>query len=232
MIRFRLRLRAVSLLTVGGGVPDVMGADIVHVRKKVVNGDVARGVIYIPGSSVKGVLRTNASRVAASYGFTSCNAIDPQRIDEAHGSMNGVCDVCKLFGRPGEDPKDWSRVFVSDFASEEASNRRMVVTRVSLDDRTLTARQGALYSIEHVLPGTEFSGEVRIEDGDGVRDLFPLLLLAIAEMRLSGLGRGGLVDARVEDGNRLDPLVGDEWRALLEGLRSWFWEGWMGRDAP
>ena len=228
MIRFRVRLRTVSFLTVGGGVPEVMGADVVHVRKKVVDGDGARDVIYIPGSSVKGVLRTNASRVADAYGFTSCNAIEPQRIDEAHRSMNGVCDVCRLFGRPGRGPEDWSRIFVSDFTSEEADNRRMVVTRVSLDDSTLTAREGALYSIEHVLPGTEFSGEVRIEDGDDVRGLLPLLLLAIAELRLSGLGRGGLVDAKVEDGNRLDRLVGDEWRALLEGLRSWFWEGWLG----
>ncbi len=229
MIRFGLRLRAMSFLTVGGGIPDVMGADIVHVRKTVVNGGTVSNDIYIPASSVKGVLRTNASRVAEAYGFESCGEVDPDRMTRAHGG--GACDVCRLFGRPGNAPDDSSRLFVTDFKSEEAESNRMVVTRVSLDDRTLTAREGALYSVEHVLPGTEFSGEVLVEGGDEVRSLLPLLLLAIAELRLSGLGRGGLVDAKVEDGNSLDALVGVEWRPLLNGLRSWLWERWSGLGA-
>ncbi|MEM4430701.1 MAG: hypothetical protein QXM08_06020, partial [Thermofilaceae archaeon] len=61
MIRIGMRLRSVTLLTVGWGIPEVMGADVVHARKLV--GD--RYELYIPGSSVKGVLRSSASRVAA-----------------------------------------------------------------------------------------------------------------------------------------------------------------------
>ena len=104
-----------------------------------------------------------------------------------------------------------------------------MVARVSLDNRTLAARHGALYSVEHVVPGTEFSGEIKV--AEDARGLLPLLLLAIAELRLRGLGRGALVDARIEDGGALDPLVGDEWRPLLRALRSWLWEGWLGHAA-
>ncbi len=231
MIRFRLRLRAMSFLTIGSGIPDIMGADVVHVRKTVVNGEVTRNVIYIPGSSVKGVLRTNASRIANAYGFKSCIEIDPRRLCALLNESGAGCDVCELFGRPGADPRYSSKLFVSDFTSEEAENNRMLVTRVSLDDRTLTSRRGALYSVEHVLPGTEFTGTLKVEDDGSVGRLLPLLLLAIAELRLKGLGRGGLVDAKVEDNNSLDALVGDEWRPLVEGLRSWLWEGRLGRDA-
>ncbi len=231
MIRFRIRFRTVSFLTVGGGIPDVMGADIVHVRKAVVDGNVTREVLFIPGSGVKGVLRTNASRVAESYGFSSCMEVDPVRISKRHGVMEGPCDVCKLFGRPGEKPDASSKVYVSDFTTEQTGNNRILVARVSLDDKTLTARRGALYTVEHVVPGTEFVGDVRMWDGEGVKTLLPLLLLSIAELRLSGLGRGGLVDAVLEDGGTLDAQVSDDWKPLPSALRTWLWRGWLDRGA-
>jgi Uncharacterized protein predicted to be involved in DNA repair (RAMP superfamily) len=231
VIRFRIRLRAMSFLTVGGGVPDVMGSDIVHVRKTVVDGNGTRTVVYIPGSTVKGVLRTNASRVAAAYGFSTCNEVEPASISKNHEKMKEVCDVCKLFGRPGDEPHVSSKVYVSDFTSEVAGNNRILVTRVSLDDSTLTARRGALYTVEHVLPGTEYVGEVRVEESEGVKSLLPLLLLSIAELRLSVLGRGGLVDAILEDGGALDAQVSGDWRPLLENLRSWLWKGLLDRGA-
>lgn len=218
VIWFRLRLRAVTLLTVGWGIPDVLGADIVHARKLRADG---HSIYYVPGSSVKGALRTAASRVAPAYGFTSCGEVEPRRIGEAHARMGGPCDVCRLFGWPGGDPGA-SLVRVSDFelASTPAA---VVLARVSLDDRTLTARRGALYMVEHLVPGTEFVGRIGV--ADGARGLLPLLLLAVAEMRTRGFGRSSIVDARVEDGGALDQLVEPEWRPLLGQLREWLWSG-------
>jgi CRISPR/Cas system CSM-associated protein Csm3 (group 7 of RAMP superfamily) len=220
MIRFKLRLRAVTLLTVGWGIPDVLGADVVHARKLRVEGGKRAEVLYIPGSSVKGALRTAASRVAAAYDFTSCGHVKPELIAEAHAS--GPCHVCRLFGYPGDDPSAVSRVWVSDF-NPVGEPRTVTVVRVGLDDRTLTAREGVLYSMEHLLPGSEFEGEVRVDDS--AKDLVPLLLLAIAELRTGRFGRRSIVDAKVEDSGVLDSVVEDRWKPLLAELRKWLWEG-------
>jgi len=223
VIRFKLRLRAATLLTVGWGVPDVLGADIVHARKLRVEGSGASEVLYIPGSSVKGALRTAASRVAAAYGFTSCGETRPELIAKAHAG--GPCDVCRLFGYPGDDLSAASRVWVSDF-NPVGEPRTVTVVRVGLDDRTLTAREGVLYSMEHLLPGSEFEGEVRVDED--ARNLVPLLLLAIAELRTGRFGRRSVVDARIVDDGVLDGAVEARWRPLLGELRSWLWEGVVG----
>jgi CRISPR/Cas system CSM-associated protein Csm3 (group 7 of RAMP superfamily) len=223
VIRFKLRLRAAALLTVGWGVPDVLGADIVHARKLKVEGGKTSEVLYIPGSSVKGALRTAASRVAAAYGFTSCGETRPDLIAKAHAGV--PCDVCKLFGYPGDDPSAASRVWVSDFDLVGGAGKTVVVC-VALDNKTLTARQGALYSMEHLLPGSEFEGEIRVDES--ARELIPLLLLAIAELRTGRFGRRSVVDARVVDGGALDGAVEARWRPLLGELRSWLWEGVVG----
>ncbi len=223
MIRFKLRLRAAALLTVGWGVPDVLGADIVHARKLKVEGGKTSEVLYIPGSSVKGALRTAASRVAAAYGFTSCGETRPDLIAKAHAGV--PCDVCKLFGYPDDDPSAASRIWVSDFDLVGGAGKTVVV-RVALDNKTLTARQGALYSMEHLLPGSEFEGEIRVDES--ARELIPLLLLAIAELRTGRFGRRSVVDARVVDGGALDGAVEARWRPLLGELRSWLWEGVVG----
>lgn len=228
VIRFKLGLRAATLLTVGWGVPDVLGADVVHARKRRLErsgGAGARAVdaIYIPGSSVKGALRTAASRVAAAYGFTSCGEVQPDLMARAHG--RGSCDVCKLFGRPGDDPSAASSLWVSDF-EPVGEPRTIVVARVALDNKTLTAAAGALYIMEHLLPGSEFEGEVRVHDG--AKNLLPLLLLAIAELRTGRFGRRSVVDARIVDGGALDGVVGKRWHPLLAELRNWLWSGVVG----
>jgi hypothetical protein len=133
--------------------------------------------------------------------------------------------VCRLFGYPGDDLSAASRVWVSDF-NPVGEPRTVTVVRVGLDDRTLTAREGVLYSMEHLLPGSEFEGEVRVDDS--ARDLIPLLLLAIAELRTGRFGRRSVVDARVVDGGALDGAVEARWRPLLGELRSWLWEGVVG----
>ena len=232
VIRFKLRLRAVSLLTVGWGVPDVLGSDVVHARKRKLGGAKGRAVevLYVPGSSVKGALRTAASRVALAYGFESCNEVRPRLIAEAHSrpeliaeAHSGVpCNVCRLFGYPGDDPLAASRIWVSDF-NPVGEPRTVIVARVSLDNRTLTAAEGTLYSMEHLLPGSEFEGEVRVDES--ARDLIPLLLLAIAELRTGSFGRRAVVDAKVEDGGALDGVVESRWHPLLNELRNWLWKG-------
>ena len=220
MISFKLRLRAATLFTVGFGVADVMGADVVHARKLRVVGSNASYVYYIPGSSVKGALRTAASKIAPAYGFSACGEIRPERIEASH--ERSPCHVCELFGRPGKDPSASSSLFVSDF-NLVSDVKPITVTRVALDDKTLTAMEGALYTVEHLPVGAEFEGEVRVSESS--KGLLPLLLLAIAELRTGRLGRGAICDAKVVDDRALDHHVDPRWLPLLQELRGWLWEG-------
>jgi CRISPR/Cas system CSM-associated protein Csm3 (group 7 of RAMP superfamily) len=216
VISFKLRLRALGLLTVGWNVPSVIGPDIVQARKLIVNKGRVVYTVFIPGSSVKGSLRSSAHKVASSYGFKSCGKVKPEDIRKAH--EEGICDVCRLFGYPGASIQ--SPLSLSDFHLIYRIPT-LSITRVSLDDRTLTAKRGALYTTEHLPPGAEFSGEVFIEDSH--RQLIPLLLLAIAELRTGRFGRRSSVDARIEDGEILEKIIDSKWVNLVKELRNWLW---------
>lgn len=218
MIEFKVLLKSATLLTVGGGVPEVLGADVVFVKMPGENG----AEPYIPGSSVKGSLRTSATRIAGHYGFTACGEIEPARIKRAH-STKGICDVCRLFGYPDQRGGDSSPLFVSDFKLVASGVESVLVTRVGLDRKRLVALEGALYTVEHLPPGTLFEGFIGLrEEAIG---LLPLLLLGMAELRTSAFGHRSLVDMKIEDAGLLDKYVQDKWRPLLQGLREWLWEG-------
>jgi len=220
VIKFNLEVRAVTLLTVGMSMTDVLGADVVVARKNTHNDKV---VPYIPGPSMKGAVRTAASRVAPAYGFSSCGQIEPSRIEEAHKAMNGPCDVCRLFGYPSQNLEGQSKVYFTDLNLSTENYSTILITRVSLDDKTLSARSHALYTVEHLIPGTLFRGEVRVSED--AKSLLPLLLLGLAELRLGRIGRGSLVDLRIDDKGELEPHLGPQWKGLLNALRSWLWEG-------
>lgn len=210
---FRLRLRPVGLLTVGGSHPELAGADIAFVTT-LVDG---REVVYVPASSLKGALRSAASRVAESYGFTSCGQTNPELIRRAH-SGRGVCDVCRLFGAPSRNPSQL--LFFDDLMPEGEGVSRHLITRVRIDDRSLRVAEGGLFTSEAVSTG-EFSGQIRYtEESVG---LLPLLLLGVAELRLDRLGRRSSVDLRLDATDQLRRDLGQEWHALLEALEGWLW---------
>jgi CRISPR/Cas system CSM-associated protein Csm3 (group 7 of RAMP superfamily) len=222
-IEFNLRLKAIGLLTVGWGIPELIGADVLHIRKPRYNGGSVEEVYYIPGSSVKGVLRSISSKIASFYGFSSCGEIEPSRIRDRHGKMGKLCDVCRLFGYPQKEP--WEKglssyLKVSDF-NAVGDVETVKLTRTSLDLRRLIVKTGALYTIEHVLPGTEFIGKIKLEES--IRSLLPLLLLAIAGLRIDSFGRRSIVDAKIEDGGILEEFVESRWLPLVSGLREWMW---------
>lgn len=217
MIEFKLRLKTITLFTVGWGISEVLGADVVHARK-LISG---RYSYYVPGSTLKGVLRTEASRIAELYGFSSCGEVEPGRIRLVHSRMGRVCDVCKLFGCPDESGiEGLSSVYVGDL-NAIGNPKPIIMTRISLEDETLTAKEGALYTMEHLPPGTEFEGIIKLRG----RDLLPLLLLAIASLRTGRLGRRSIADIKIIDDGALDGVIDPKWGDLLRELRSWLWEG-------
>jgi len=197
----------------------VMGPDIQFVKRISYEGS---SDIYIPASSFKGALRSSASRVSESYGFRSCGEIRPERIREKHEKIGGLCDICELFGYPGSALP--SPLIFSDLLPINHVET-LTLTRVRIDDRSMKAAEGALFSIEHVPPGCEFTGTIELTNVP--REKIILLLLSLAELRLGRIGRGnGLIDLRIEDVSKLENVLkGTLWLGLLNELKGWLWNG-------
>jgi len=198
-----------------------MGPDIQFVKRISYNGD---SQIYIPASSFKGALRSSASRIAESYGFKSCEEIRPERIREKHEKIGGICDVCKLFGYPGNNLP--SPLIFSDLLPT-GPVEVFALTRVRIDDRSMRAAEGALFSTEYIPPQCEFAGTIELINVP--KEKVALLLLSLAELRLGRIGRGsGLVDLKIENASELDNVLKNTvWSNLLNELKEWLW-----RDDP
>ncbi len=164
---------------------------------------------YIPGSSVKGALRSAASRIAEAYGFSSCGrAVSKYLLD---------CEVCGLFGR---ENTPHPKLFFSDFVPE-GEMVKFVRTNVRLSDSSLTAEEHALFSVERITYQTVFTGRIDFYNlGD--REV-ALLLLALAELRLGRFGRASSVDVMVENVKELGHLVPSNYSGMLHHLGEWLW---------
>ncbi|MCS7132729.1 MAG: RAMP superfamily CRISPR-associated protein [Aigarchaeota archaeon] len=216
-MRIKVHLKNVGLASVGWGFPWPTGADIAVFRRPLRDGGNIRYLICIPATSVKGALRSAASRIAKAYDFRSCEGTNPEDMLETCGA--NPCDVCKLFGLPGMNAP--SKIRVSDFYSENA--KTSILTRIRIDDSSHQVAEGALFTEECLLPNVVFSGEVEVPD-DLERDLIKLLLLAFAELRIGRIGRGSLMDLRIEEPEEIREKLDDEkWLNLLKDLGRWLW---------
>ncbi len=112
----------------------------------------------IPGSSLKGVLRTEMERLLKGLKIDACTVPDvcmsPRR------KVESECPVCMLFG--GAELAGSIRI------KDATANSKKTVIRdgVAIERKTRKAKGGAKYDIEAVPQGTEFYGEVTIENLD------------------------------------------------------------------
>jgi len=229
-LKIGVRIKTVGLATVGWSTPSALGVDIPVAKKVVKKIDGEEYRIYIPGSSFKGALRSATSRVAEAYGFTSCGFIDPEMIRKAH--EKGVCHVCRLFGYPLRSVGGWISISDLELQDDTRRNLTMRITRTKLDDTSLKVEEGALYTSEHIFPDTEFKGsiEINFEKDETLNvaetDMFGLILLGLAELRLGRFGRRSLIDIKLEDVGELEKkLDGTKWSSLLDDLKRWVWSG-------
>jgi len=169
---------------------------------------------YIPGSSLKGVLRSTAERLVRSgllgEGRWVCNPFsqeDKQKEDEL-----GPCVICQIFGGGGERKKRIaSHVIVYDaFPEDPESVRVRMRTRVAISRLKGGAAGGRLFNVELVEPGARWRFRMRIinidlEDEEDerakvLRELLRLLrkgLLHVGGGRSVGLGRVKLEEAEI-----------------------------------
>ncbi|MDK2833802.1 MAG: hypothetical protein PWR29_835 [Methanolobus sp.] len=119
------------------------------------------GVPIIPGSSLKGVLRTEMERLLRGLNTVKvCDIFD----NKARGGCN-ECPVCNLFG--GKDLA--SSIRIRDAIAD--SKKTLVRDGVAIDRQSRKAKPGGKYDTEVVPKGTVFTGILTIEN-TGLKDVY------------------------------------------------------------
>ena len=207
-----------------------MGLD--NPMERGVHPEKGRETPYIPGSSLKGVLRSMAEKLVRSgllgEDMWVCNPFS--RNDKQREDREGPCVICQILGGGGEREKRIaSHVIVYDAFPEDLDSVRVRTrTRVAISRLKGGAAGQRLFNVELVEPGVKWKFRMRIininlEDEEDerarvLRELLKLLregLIHVGGGRSVGLGRVRLEKAeawiyRIEDGT----LKGPERKAL------------------
>lgn len=180
-VRFTGRLRLTSALHIGSGSETAGGVDAGVVRR-------SDGQPYIPGSSLKGVLRSHLERLAQADGLeavSSCGLYEPfgdrqcptpTWIEEGKDSTRAeeadfekLCYTCTLFGSPILAGK--VRLPDLDLKAHEADpttfvQQTEVRNGVGINRDSGQAQPGVLYDFEVVPPDTVFGFDLMVDSPD------------------------------------------------------------------
>lgn len=123
---------------------------------------------YIPGSSLKGTLRSEAERYIKSFYPSEfvCDILNPT--DEKNGELSRKkllnyepCIICRIFGGP-----TLASHIVFNNALPSSPFRTEMKTSVSISRITGGQYPGRLFDIEYVVPFTRFKFEMRVDNID------------------------------------------------------------------
>lgn len=143
---------------------------------------------YIPGSTIKGIVRSNTERIVATlqekdyFPFNTCLLEEDSQVDcvtedrklkeklteirkndesEYFGQLSDMlCSVCQIFG----STELASRVKFSDAFPVNDNNGIYIRDGIAIDRDTGTAREGAKYDYEVLGKGTRFDFEMVAEN--------------------------------------------------------------------
>lgn len=201
----------------------------------------ANGIAYIPGSSIKGILRSECRRFAQTFGFyTHDKNLDP--LGCLNHTKNSPCLLCKLFGsvhypsnlifenislnstvtnileRLALNISEKS-VFEAQVIEKISSYGQSIRSNNRIDPKTRTAANDHLFFTECVDPDTYFIGEIRSSSNCKVTKTelaFLAMLLQsvnfIGGRKSAGLGRCLInIEQFIFEGENLD------WKKTIEG---------------
>lgn len=158
----------------------------------------SRSLPYIPGSSLKGLFRSLSEFIAKSRNLNICmagegcgseirpqleNALKRRYFDEARSLLKNLCIICKLYGAGSYA----SHITISDAYPVEETPVG-VKTGIAIDRRSGSVKLGALYTIEFVLPGAKFHGNLTLTN---VPNYALGLISYVLEMINTGVARIG-----------------------------------------
>ncbi|MHA1251975.1 MAG: type III CRISPR-associated RAMP protein Csx7 [Candidatus Helarchaeota archaeon] len=127
---------------------------------------------YIPGSTIKGLLRSATASVLQALGIETCENDDYEGCLEANTLLNNIkwlekdkvlnildkfCPICKIFGAG----KYRSKVIITDaYPSDPGELRISVKSQNAIDRRQGSAIRGGLFTLEYILPRNRFNFEI------------------------------------------------------------------------
>lgn len=166
---FQITLRATSDFHTAGG---SQGSTVDYLRD-------TSGLSYVPGSHIKGIMRTEAERIVRSIYGIECwitGDVNKKDADSENNKReivtcpelkNGgyACDVCPLFGAPNNDGGNGyteGKIRVMDFKADRKSNGFRM--HVSINRDRLSKNDGGLFRTKVVSSGTRFIGYIITKD--------------------------------------------------------------------
>ncbi len=148
------KVLAVSDLRIGGHESTAPG----EVDNSVIKN--SGGYPIVPGSSLKGVLRTETEKILRTI-LGDDGVCSPDNLCKGKKSKRREeCPVCRLFG--GAELA--GSVRIRDATAD--SQKTFIRDGVMIERKTRKAKEGSRYDIEVVPSGTVFKGEIMIENPD------------------------------------------------------------------
>ena len=147
--------------------------------------DSGEGTVFIPGSSLKGVIRSRCERIVSLLGGECCPVVDrykacqeikdrdiPRGASRGDYVYNKMCVACRMFGSTSIN----SRIrFVDAYPVKECTPVIGMRSGVGINRVTGAAQRGALYDFEVVEEAT-FQTEIYLKN----YELYQLKLLSFA----------------------------------------------------
>ena len=211
-------LECVTALRIGGSQDDlsIQGNDLPVIK------DRGTGLPYVPGSSLKGKMRSEIEKHEGRFGGKDKN--------EPCGCADQSCPVCRVFGAHKNTSSQLgpTRLIVRDahLRAENVDRERLteIKTETAINRKTGAAFGGSLRSMERVSPGSKFGVEMVLQvyerdlndpfrwgDKSGEEALLSVVRQAIEFVEKTGLGAGtsrGSGQVRLRD-LKLD---GEDWQ--------------------
>lgn len=233
-----------------GDVKVEYGADLITTRVYVPSLNME--IPIIPGTQVKGCLRTAATSIHNILAEKNVISWNTKYFSKCLGSLKNPCRkclVCTVFGYSGASQ---TPLYVTNFYPVKADKVREIVshslidalqkadywlipetvfiTRTRIDDDKGTVHPGALYTYEHIYPGTLFYGEVHLHrnllvSGE-VRELGRLyfeasilVLASIAQLNYVTIGRNSICSFKIIKVEPKELTLNRYVKAILEECR-------------
>lgn len=190
----------------------------------------ASGHPFIPGTHIKGVMRTEAERIIRSIQNIDCRITGDwdQKTDSKKGEKkdfttcsevkngNYGCDVCSIFGAPNKEGDNYNegKIRVLNFSVNCGITpaQRM---HVSIDRDSLSKKDKALFSTRTVPSGCKFTGHIILKNLSATEErLFYASLHSMVHYGLGGERSRGLGSFCIK---RMEEISLDEF--LEEGVK-------------
>lgn len=187
---------------------------------------------YIPGSSLKGKVRSEAERIARKQGLPVCRPPDTREMcGSLKNSPNEFCICCRIFGTAGNNLSVASKVRFRDAYPNQKIDRTIMRAGVALNRATAAAARGALYTIEAIPAGTSFAVEIVTENlSADEKKMLKAALHSFADSSLGGASSRGMgkVELELHSATVRTPKVylGEEKEQRIEGQEFQKW--WAG----